>query len=63
MRGSFDGHAGVHAPEAIVPVDELLTLAADVVTAMSIGSGDGIPLTVEHVGPDGSAQILPWSFS
>ncbi|HMX64400.1 MAG TPA: saccharopine dehydrogenase NADP-binding domain-containing protein [Microthrixaceae bacterium] len=63
VRGSFDGHAGVHAPEAIVPVDELLTLAADVVTAMSIGSGDGIPLTVEHVGPDGSAQILPWSFS
>ena len=47
------------APEAIVPVDELLALASGVVRRMSIGDGGGIPLTIEHIGPDGSTEIIP----
>jgi len=50
---------GVHPPEAIVPVDELLTLAGTVVGRMGIGSGSGIPLTIEHVGPDGTVETIP----
>ena len=50
---------GVHPPEAIVPVGELLDLAGIVVGHMSIGDGHGIPLTVEHIGPDGSREIVP----
>ena len=38
----------------------LLSLAGKVVDAMSIGDGDGIPLTIEHVGPDGSARSSRW---
>lgn len=64
-RGSLVGGPGVHAPEAAVPVDELLTLAGEVVAKMPIGAsggeGGGIPLTVEHIGPDGSREIIPMS--
>jgi saccharopine dehydrogenase (NAD+, L-lysine-forming) len=59
QRGALEGSPGVHAPEAIVPVDKLLELAGQVVAAMSIGDGSGIPLTVEHVGPDGSREVIP----
>ncbi|MBS1837879.1 MAG: saccharopine dehydrogenase NADP-binding domain-containing protein [Actinobacteria bacterium] len=59
QQGRLGGRPGVHPPEAIVPVDELLDLASTVVSRMSIGSGDGIPLTIEHVGPDGIAEVIP----
>ncbi len=59
-RGVLTGGAGVHAPEVVVPVDDLLTLAGEVVGKMAIGAGGGgIPLTVEHVGPDGSREVIP----
>jgi saccharopine dehydrogenase (NAD+, L-lysine-forming) len=58
QSGALGDHPGVHPPEAIVPVDELLSLAGTVVNAMSIGGG-GIPLTIEHVGPDGEREIIP----
>ena len=59
QRGGLQGGPGVFAPEAIVPVDELLALASGVVRRMSIGDGGGIPLTIEHIGPDGSTEIIP----
>lgn len=62
-QGAFDDHPGVHPPEAIVPVDGLLTLAASVLGAMSVGSGDGLPLTVQHIDPDGTSEVVPLSFT
>lgn len=59
QAGALEGGPGVHAPEAIVPVAGLLDLAGKVVNRMSIGSGGGIPLTIEHVAPDGSREIIP----
>ena len=52
-----------------MPVGELLTLAGQVVGSMGVGDGTGehgagagvIPLTVEHVGPDGSRETVPMS--
>ncbi len=58
-RGALGDRPGVHPPEAIVPVGDMLELAGQVVGAMSIGNGDGIPLTVEHLAPDGSREIIP----
>lgn len=67
MRGSLPDRPGVHPPEAIVPVGELLELAGHVVGAMGLGDGDGdvssgVPLTIEHVQPDGSREIVPMVF-
>lgn len=59
QRGALEGGPGVHAPEAIVPVGALLDLAGQVVAKMSIGDGNGIPLTIEHTAPDGSKEIIP----
>jgi len=60
QRGALGDRPGVWPPEAIVPVDQLLELAGQVVGHMSIGDGGGgIPLTVEHVKPDGSSEIIP----
>lgn len=61
LRGSLGDRPGVHPPEAVVPVAELLELAGQVVGAMDLGGGGvrGIPLTVEHIGPDGSREIIP----
>ena len=61
QRGSIGDHPGVHPPEAIMPVAELLELAGVVVGHMSIGDGNGIPLTIEHISPDGSREIIPMS--
>lgn len=61
-RGELTDGPGVFAPEAVVPVDELLTLAGDVVAGLSIGGGEGIPLTVEHIGPDGRRETVPVGF-
>ncbi|MCB1015753.1 MAG: saccharopine dehydrogenase NADP-binding domain-containing protein [Acidimicrobiales bacterium] len=58
-RGALEGGPGVHAPEAIVPVDPLLALAGEVVGAMGIGGGQGMPLVIEHIGPDGAVETLP----
>lgn len=59
QAGTLEGGPGVHAPESIVPVDALLALAGTVVGKMSIGEGGGIPLTVEHVAPDGTREVIP----
>lgn len=58
-RGVLDGGPGVHAPEAIVPVDPLLELAGVVVRSMGIGGGQGMPLVIEHTGPDGATDTVP----
>lgn len=60
-RGALEGGPGVHAPEAIVPVDALLELAGTVVGAMGIGGGEGMPLVIEHQAPDGSVEVIPMS--
>jgi saccharopine dehydrogenase (NAD+, L-lysine-forming) len=57
-RGSLGGAPGVHAPEEVVPVDELLELAGTIVRGLDPGGG-GVPLVVEHVGPDGRREVLP----
>jgi len=59
QQGLLEGGPGVHAPEAIVPVAAILDLAGQVVSKMSIGDGGGIPLTIEHIAPDGSKEIIP----
>ncbi|MCB1028352.1 MAG: hypothetical protein KDB24_11390, partial [Microthrixaceae bacterium] len=59
LRGVLGERPGVHPPEAIVDVDELLALAGTVANAMAVGDGDGIPLTVEHLGPDGVCEVVP----
>jgi saccharopine dehydrogenase (NAD+, L-lysine-forming) len=59
QRGALEGGPGVHAPEEIVPVSALMDLAGQVVAKMSIGDGNGIPLTIEHTAPDGSREIIP----
>ena len=58
-RGALDGGPGVHAPEAIVPVGSLLDLAGVVVRSMGIGGGAGMPLVIEHTGPDGATDTIP----
>ena len=64
LRGSLGEHPGVHPPEALVPVGEVLDLAGVVVGAMDLGGAgsSGIPLTVEHTGPDGSRENIPMTF-
>jgi saccharopine dehydrogenase (NAD+, L-lysine-forming) len=61
LRGGIEGGPGVHPPEAVVPTTELLELAAGVVATMSVAGG-GLPLRLEHVGPDGSREDVPFSF-
>ncbi len=58
-RGALEGGPGVHAPEAIVPVTPLLDLAGVVVRSMGVGGGDGMPLLIEHTGPDGAVEQVP----
>lgn len=65
LRGSLGDRPGVHPPEAIVPVQELLALAAEVIAAMGFGGtgpgggASGIPLRLDHIGPDGSRESIP----
>ncbi len=58
-RGALEGGPGVHAPEAIVPVAPLLDLAGVVVRSMGVGGGEGMPLLIEHTGPDGAVEQVP----
>ncbi len=70
-RGALTAGPGVHPPEVAVPVDGLLALAGEAVRALEAGGrpigggegggGGGIPLVVEHVGPDGSRETIPMS--
>jgi saccharopine dehydrogenase (NAD+, L-lysine-forming) len=62
LRGQLDGGPGVHAPEAIVPVGPMLELAAQAVGRLGV-SGGGLPLLVEHVGPDGRREEVPFSLT
>lgn len=64
LRGQLEGGPGVHAPESAVPVEPLLRLAGEVVGGMGVADGSGgsgIPLTVEHVAPDGTRSPVPFS--
>jgi saccharopine dehydrogenase (NAD+, L-lysine-forming) len=61
LRGQLDGGPGVHPPEAIVPVEPMLDLAGRLVAGLGV-SGDGVPLRVEHRGPDGAVEEVPFSF-
>ncbi len=60
LRGQLDGGPGVHPPEAVVPVEPMLDLAGQIVAGLGV-SGDGVPLTVEHVGPGGAVEEIPFS--
>lgn len=69
LRGSLGEQPGVHPPEAIVPVGELLELAGRIIGDMGLGGGTGsgddqggVPLTIEHLCPDGSREIIPMAF-
>lgn len=59
QRGLLGGEPGVHPPEAIVPVGELLTLGAQVTQRMGLATGDGSAITMVHVRPDGSRDVIP----
>jgi saccharopine dehydrogenase (NAD+, L-lysine-forming) len=61
LRGLLEGGPGVHPPEAVVPVAPLLELAAEVVGTLGV-SGGGLPLLLEHVGPDGDRTEVPLPF-
>ena len=61
LRGELEGGPGVHPPEAIVPVEPMLDLAGRIVTGLGV-SGGGVPLQVEHVGPDGVVEEVPFEF-
>jgi saccharopine dehydrogenase (NAD+, L-lysine-forming) len=60
LRGQLDGGPGVHPPEAIVPVEPVLDLAGRIVDGLGV-SGGGVPLRVEHIGPDGAAEEVPFT--
>ena len=60
-RGRIIGGPGVLPPEACVPVDEILTLAGEVVGAFGIGDGGGLPVHIEHIRPDGTTEDLSLS--
>ncbi len=59
LRGQLAGGPGVHPPEAIVPVGPILELAGDVVAGMQV-TGGSLPLRLEHIGPDGSIEEVPF---
>jgi len=60
LRGELGGGPGVHPPEATVPVGPLLELAGQVVAGMSVAGGS-LPLRLEHVGPDGTVEQVPFA--
>jgi len=60
LRGALEGPPGVHPPEAIVPVAELLELADVVASGFDMG-GDGLPLTLTHISPSGEREQIPFS--
>ena len=61
QRGVVAPGPGVFPPEACVPVDDILALAGKIVPAFGMGEG-GIPLHIDHIGPDGSSDELALAF-
>lgn len=59
LRGELQGGPGVHAPEAAVPVQPVLELAGQIVAGLGVGGGSGLPLHLEHIGPDGTRDEVP----
>ncbi len=60
LRGQIDGGPGVHPPEAAVAVEPMLDLAGRIVVGLGV-SGGGVPLRIEHIGPDGTAEEVPFT--
>ena len=61
LRGGLGDRPGVHPPEAIVPVDQMLAMASEVTSQMGVGDSLGSSLTIEHIAPDGTSSVLPLS--
>lgn len=61
LRGQLEGGPGVHAPESAVPVAPVLELANQIVAGLKIGDGGGLPVQLEHVGPDGGLEKIPFA--
>lgn len=59
-RGRVAG-PGVLPPEAAVVPSEMLALAPDVVKGFP-SLGGGLPFHLEHVGPDGASEEIPFAF-
>ncbi len=61
LRGELAGGPGVFPPEAIVPVSPVLDLAGEILNGMPVGEADGLPMQLEHLGPDGVWETVPFS--
>ena len=61
LRGELTGGPGVFPPEAIVPVAPVLELAGEILSGMPVGEGDGLPMLLQHRGPDGVWEAVPFS--
>lgn len=61
LRGELEGGPGVHPPESIVPVAPVLELANQIVAGLRIGDGGGLPVRLEHIGPDGGLEEIPFA--
>lgn len=59
-RGGVKG-PGVMPPEAAVVPSEMLALAGDVMGRFP-SIGGGLPFHLEHIGPDGSREEIPFAF-
>jgi saccharopine dehydrogenase (NAD+, L-lysine-forming) len=55
---------GVHPPEAVVDPVEMLELAGQVIGHFGLGNGHrgGVPIHIEHVGPEGTRNELHLAF-
>lgn len=63
LRGQLDGGPGVFAPEQIVPVAPVLELAGQIVSGLRVAGGAGLPIRLEHIGPDGTSEQIPFDLS
>lgn len=61
LRGELADRPGVHPPEAIVPVSPLLELAGSVIAGLGVAGGQGLPLRLQHICPDGSVEDIPFA--
>ncbi len=60
LRGDLDGGPGVHPPESIVPVEQLLELASEVASGVGV-EGEGLPLALTHIAESGDREEIPFA--